>query len=81
VGANLGLAFAKTGAIYLSIGLHAGWVLAKQTYGFCTMPAVAHGSNWWGGNDLISNALIWPVLIVVLLLVNRICRPKSEPLP
>jgi membrane protease YdiL (CAAX protease family) len=79
VGAILGLAFAKTGALYLPIGLHAGWVLTKQSYGYCTLPVVARGAAWWGGSDLVSNALVWPVLIVVLLLVNWICGPKPGP--
>jgi membrane protease YdiL (CAAX protease family) len=65
-GAVLGLAFVRTKGLYLPIGLHAGWVLTLKSYA--------------GGGALIGNVLMWPVLVILLGIVNSICRHKLEPL-
>lgn len=68
-GLVLGWAFVKTRALYLSMGLHAGWVCTLKTYAALT-----------GGGRMIENAAMWPVLITVLLLVAWLCRAKLRPL-
>jgi membrane protease YdiL (CAAX protease family) len=50
VGVVLGWAFVRTRTLYLSIGLHAGWVFAMKTL----------------GGTLVDDPMIWPVLVVVL---------------
>jgi membrane protease YdiL (CAAX protease family) len=64
-GLALGWAFAKTRALYLSIGLHAGWVCTLKTYGALT-----------AGGRMIENVAMWPVLIAVLLLLAWLCHTK-----
>ena len=61
VGVVLALAFEWTQALYLSIGLHTGWVFAIKTV----------------GAPLRDNALLWPVLLVVLLLCWKKFAPRS----
>ena len=65
VGLTLGWAFAKTRALYFSMGLHAGWVMTLKTFALLT-----------SGGSMINNAATWPVLVVVLLLVAWLCRAK-----
>jgi membrane protease YdiL (CAAX protease family) len=66
VGCVLGLAYAKTGALYLSIGLHAGWVLANEF------------ARWLGGGSVIEYAACWPMLVVLLVLMAWLCPTKSK---
>jgi CAAX protease family protein len=68
VGCVLGLACVKTGALYLSIGLHAGWVLANEF------------TRWLGGGSVIEYAACWPMLVVLLVLMAWLCPTKSKPL-
>jgi len=53
-GGVLGWAFVRTKALYLSIGLHAGWVFALKTL------------SWMGGGSVVSNPLIWPVMVLMV---------------
>ena len=68
VGCVLGLAYAKTGALHLSIGLHAGWVLSNEFV------------RWLGGGSVIEYAACWPMLVVLLVLMAWLCPTKSKPL-
>lgn len=56
-GCILGLAFARTRALYLSMGIHAGWVFTLKTFAWLT-----------AGASLVDSALVWPVLLAVLWL-------------
>ncbi len=67
-GCILGLAYARTKALYLSIGLHAGWVLANEF------------ARWLGTYQIIEDKAAWPVLAVLLVLVAWLCRNKLKPL-
>lgn len=50
VGWVLGWAYARTGALYLPMGLHAGWVLGNEF--------VQH----YRGGNLVQEPLVWPVV-------------------
>ncbi|HUI06023.1 MAG TPA: CPBP family intramembrane glutamic endopeptidase [Verrucomicrobiae bacterium] len=67
-GCILGLAYAKTGALYLSIGLHAGWVLANES------------ARWLGAGKIVEDVIAWPVLALLLVLVQWLCSAKLKPL-
>jgi uncharacterized protein len=67
-GCILGLAYVRTKALYLSIGLHAGWVLANEF------------ARWLGAGRIIEDVMSWPVLAVLLGLVASLCRNKLKPL-
>lgn len=73
VGSILGLAFVRTKALYVSIGLHGGWVLTLKSYSLCTQAKLPQAASWWGGSALTGNALVWPILILLLAIVNWIC--------
>ena len=67
-GCILGLAYARTRALYLSIGLHAGWVLANEF------------ARWLGAYQIIEDKAAWLVLALLLALVAWLCRNKLKPL-
>ena len=67
-GCILGLAYARTKALYLPIGLHAGWVLANEF------------ARWLGAGQIVEDRLSWAVLAVLLMLVEWLCRNKLKPL-
>jgi hypothetical protein len=63
-GCILGLAYAKTRALYLSIGLHAGWVLVNES------------ARWLGAGRIIKDVIAWPVLALLLVFVWWLCTTK-----
>lgn len=66
-GCILGLAYAKTRALYLAIGVHAGWVLANES------------ARWWGAGRIVDDVIAWPVLALLLLLMQWLCTAKLKP--
>lgn len=67
-GCILGLAYAKTRALYLPIGLHAGWVLANEF------------ARWLDAGAIIEDMTTWPVLALLLVFVGWLCTTKLKPL-
>jgi membrane protease YdiL (CAAX protease family) len=67
-GCVLGLAYVKTGALYLPIGLHAGWVLANES------------ARWLKAGTIIEDMATWPMLVVLLVVIARLCRTTFKPL-
>lgn len=67
-GCVLGLAYARTKALYLPIGLHAGWVLVNEFV------------RWLAAIDVTQNVACWPMLVVLLLLMVWLCQTTFEPL-
>ena len=91
VGLILGLAFQRTGALWLSIGLHAGWIFCLKSYGFVTQDVPGANTWLWGSRRLIDG---WAALLVLLPVLawmymrfaDRGCEnadvpPKSKALP
>ena len=80
VGALLALAYQRTGNLYFSIGLHAGWIFWLKTYGTFTA-APARAPAWFWGTDKMIDG--WPalmVLVAVLVLFKFLpLGRKSEP--
>lgn len=72
-GAILALAFLRTGALYRSIGLHAGWVFWLKFYGLLTVPqpAAQQSRLFWGTGKLFDSTLALTILLPVLLLFWR----------
>jgi uncharacterized protein len=76
-GSILTLCYQRTGALYFSIGLHAGWIFWLKTYGFLSRPAAAHAS-FWGTDNLIDG---WLSLIVLAILFVLIAQQKQKEPP
>ena len=70
-GLLLGLAYQRTGALYFSIGLHAGWIFWLKSYGILTR-AAGSGQDWfWGKGKLIDGWLALGVMVGVLVVFVR----------
>jgi uncharacterized protein len=73
LGIVLGEAFIDTGTVWLSIGLHAGFVLGAKTW-----PLIAHGgapiSRWLAGPGpvpLIAAPAAWAIALILLIVLPR----------
>ena len=66
-GILLGLAYQRTGNLYFSIGLHAGWIFWLKSYGLLTAENPGANVWWWGTSRLINGWVALPVLVVTLL--------------
>ncbi len=79
-GLLLGLAYQRTGNLYFSMGLHAGWTCCLKTYGAFTA-AAPHAATWfWGTDKMFDGWLALVVLVLVLVLFYLLFpRPRREP--
>jgi membrane protease YdiL (CAAX protease family) len=79
-GTLLGLAYQRTGNLYFSIGLHAGWIFWLKTYGAFSASA-PHAATWfWGTGKMVDGWLAFIVLVATLTLFKFLpLKRKSEP--
>jgi membrane protease YdiL (CAAX protease family) len=78
-GLLLGLAYQRTGNLYFSMGLHAGWIFWLKAYGALTARA-PHAATWfWGTRKMIDGWLALIVLVAVLVLFELLsARHRNE---
>jgi uncharacterized protein len=69
VGVILGFAFQRTGNLYFSIGLHAGWIFWLKSYGLVTSKAARTDFWIWGGKKMIDGWIATAILLTVLALL------------
>ena len=62
-GVLLGLAYQRTGNLYFSIGLHAGWIFWLKTYGAFTADAPRAAIWFWGSGKMIDGWFAFFVLV------------------
>jgi uncharacterized protein len=76
----LGLAYQRTGNLYFSIGLHAGWIFWLKTYGAFTTVA-PRGATWFCGTGKLIDGWLALIVLVVTLVVVRFLplKPAREP--
>jgi hypothetical protein len=77
-GAVLALAYQRTGTLFMSIGLHAGWIFWLTAYRSLTREAPGASHLIWGGDKLIDGWLAFFILAAVLAGVWRAGRPASR---
>ena len=79
VGMILAWARLRTGALWFSIGLHAGWVLAFKTFNLLYVAVVPHPLRPWGiGESLKSGLLPLLTLALTALVCQFALRPFSR---
>jgi len=66
VGILLGLAYQRTGNLYFSFGLHAGWIFWLKIYGHLTVQAPEATTWFWGSAKITDGWLAFFVLAVAL---------------
>jgi membrane protease YdiL (CAAX protease family) len=81
VGAILAALRVRTGAIYLSMGVHAGWYWAKQSDRYFvdeTAELAANPSLWIGTEQYHDGVLGWACLLVTLALAMVVRMPAKR---
>ncbi len=76
-GMILGLAFQRTGALWWSVGLHAGWVFWVKTYGFVTADVAGANVWWWGTRRFTDGWLALGILGAVWAGVTWWLAPRA----
>jgi CAAX protease family protein len=71
-GALLALAYQRTGNLYFSIGLHAGWIFWLRSYGMLTVDAPKANHWLWGSDHMIDGWLALVVLAFTLAVFLRL---------
>ncbi len=80
-GILLGFAYQKTGNLYFSIGLHAGWIFWLKFCGVVTNSVAGASVRLWGTNKLIDGWLALLVLAAVFLVVVKLPFETGEKTP
>jgi membrane protease YdiL (CAAX protease family) len=80
-GMLLGLAYQRTGNLYFSIGLHAGWVFALKTYANLTLRLPDMNIAWWGTAKLVDGWLALLLLGMTLLICSRLLLARKAAQP
>ena len=70
-GALLALAYHRTGSLYFSIGLHAGWIFWLKSYRVFTVDVPSANAWLWGTGKMIDGWLAFGVLSVTLMVFVR----------
>ncbi len=78
-GVVLGVAFERSGSLYFSAGLHAGWVFALKLYHATTQATAAGPTALWGSSKLTDGWVALPVLAVTAALLPwALRRPPAR---
>ncbi|MBM3877845.1 MAG: CPBP family intramembrane metalloprotease [Verrucomicrobia bacterium] len=80
-GVILAMLFVATGSLWVSIGVHAGWIFLQKTHALVTIPAPGPQAAFWGTGKLVDG---WPAAIVLatvvaVIWVRSIRNPRVLP--
>ncbi|HMJ67146.1 MAG TPA: CPBP family intramembrane glutamic endopeptidase, partial [Candidatus Binatia bacterium] len=76
LGAILGVAYQRTGSLYYSIGLHAGWIFWLKSFGVLTANHGSAMTHLWGSAKMIDG---WfTVLVLLPILAWFLFSPTSD---
>ena len=78
-GVLLGLAYQRTGNLYFSIGLHAGWIFWLKIFGTFTADVPRAAVWFWGTGKMIDGWLAFLVLALTLAVFNRLPGLNKRP--
>jgi hypothetical protein len=78
-GVLLGLAYQRTGNLYFSIGLHAGWIFCLKIYAQITLQS-PHAAIWfWGGGKMTDGWLAFFALAATLAVFKFLPLDQRRP--
>lgn len=66
-GMMLALAYQRSGSLYLSMGLHGGWIFWLKSYGFLTVQVEGFNARFWGTNKLTDGWLAFALLAAMFI--------------
>ena len=78
-GVLLGLAYQRTGNLYFSIGLHAGWIFWLKLFGAFTADVPQAATWFWGTGKMIDGWLAFIVLVLTLAVSSRLPVLNKRP--
>jgi uncharacterized protein len=78
-GALLAYAFHRTGNLWFSIGLHAGWIFWLKSYGFFTREAPGADTWLWGTKRMTDGWMALLVLAAAGLVLYVSLRDRGGP--
>jgi len=78
LGLILAAAFERTGALFLSLGLHMGLIICAKTFPFVTQANAASTKNWIWGSDKLVDGWFATVALLLLALVLKIQFPSKR---
>jgi len=78
-GVLLGLAYQRTGNLYFSIGLHAGWIFWLKFFGTFTADVPRTAVWFWGTGKMIDGWLAFFVLALTLTVFDRLPGLNKRP--
>ena len=78
-GCVLALGFQRTGALWLPIGVHAGWIFWSKCFRKLTAENPDASLRIWGGRDLIDGWLVFAILLATLVALARVPILKRGP--
>jgi uncharacterized protein len=79
VGIVLGIAYLRTGSLYLSIGIHAGWVFLIKFDNTFTDRIPGASTVWFGDDKWVTGIAAWIMLLVVGSLIALWGRRLAQP--
>jgi membrane protease YdiL (CAAX protease family) len=79
VGVLLGLAYQRTGNLYFSIGLHAGWVFCMRIYSQLTVQAPQTSTWFWGTGKMTDGWLVFLALAITLIIFKFLPLDQRRP--
>src|SRR6185295_13006396 len=65
-GLVLGVAYQRTGNLWFSIGMHAGWIFWLKSYGILTRETAGINQWVWGTSKMFNGWLALPILLAAL---------------
>ncbi len=78
-GALLGLAYQRTGNLYFSIGLHAGWIFVLKIFGALAVQTPGAAIWFWGTAKMFDGWLAFFVLALALAASNFLLPAEKRP--
>ncbi len=76
-GVLLALAYHRTGNLYFSMGLHAGWIFWPKAYNVFTTPNASANTWLWGTNKLVDGWFALVVLVLTMIVLFKLLPTKT----
>jgi membrane protease YdiL (CAAX protease family) len=73
----LALARERTGSLWFSIGLHAGWIFWVKSFAFLTVALPTSNAWVWGSSRLIDGWVAMAILAITIPAVARLATQQA----
>jgi uncharacterized protein len=77
LGVILAIAFRRTGALFMSMGLHAGIVFWNKLYAFATDTTPNANTWFWGTEKLVDGWFCFTLLVIATICFTKVSSPRK----